>query len=322
MKKSLVSVIIPVYNIENYVGECVDSVLCQTYSDLEILLIDDGSTDASGKICEGYRQRDDRIRVIHQQNQGLGRARNTGIEKSNGEYILFIDGDDVVRNDCVEVLLRLCEMHPGCIAAGQALYYEDGEKCGFSKAGDSKTGCLKVREALLRYMRQHPMMETAAWARLIPAELFWKTEIRFPASCYEDLATMYRLYRMSAGIAYTEKKIYGYRQRKTGIMLGSFKPEKGEDILRVTEQLTADFRNDDEEMRRAVRSRCFSALSNVYMTIPDGEYADIAERIWNQMRLYRRGLVWGSGVRPKARFGAMASLTGRKGMRMIYRMMK
>ncbi len=102
--KPKISVIIPVYNVENYLRECVDSVLNQTFSDYEIILVDDGSTDISGKICDKYAVKDDRVNVIHKKNGGLSNARNVGLKKAVGEYIYFLDSDDYIKTDALEKL--------------------------------------------------------------------------------------------------------------------------------------------------------------------------------------------------------------------------
>ena len=102
----LISVIVPVYNVEKYLDECVNSILDQTYSNIEILLIDDGSTDNSPNICDFYEKQDNRVRVIHQQNGGLSLARNIGIEKSQGDFIVFVDSDDYISTDMLEVMIN------------------------------------------------------------------------------------------------------------------------------------------------------------------------------------------------------------------------
>ena len=106
---NLVSIIIPVYNIENYVEKCIDSALAQTYKNIEILLIDDGSTDSSGEICDSYKDKDARIKVIHKVNGGLGSARNIGIINCTGNYIYFLDGDDYIDADLVENCVNIMD---------------------------------------------------------------------------------------------------------------------------------------------------------------------------------------------------------------------
>ncbi|MFA6343015.1 MAG: glycosyltransferase family 2 protein, partial [Fibrobacteraceae bacterium] len=100
----LISVIIPVYNGESYLRQCIESIQGQTYAPLEIILVDDGSTDGSGKLCDEYGNADSRIQVIHQNNQGLSGARNRGLRQCSGEYIAFVDGDDAVSEDYLEFL--------------------------------------------------------------------------------------------------------------------------------------------------------------------------------------------------------------------------
>lgn len=107
MKKELISVIVPVYNVEKYLSRCVDSIIGQTYSNLEIILVNDGSTDLSGAICDEYKKKDKRIVVIHQKNGGLSQARNSGMEIMSGKYVAFVDSDDYISEDYIEYLFRI-----------------------------------------------------------------------------------------------------------------------------------------------------------------------------------------------------------------------
>jgi len=104
MKSELISIIIPVYNVEDYLARCLESILFQSFKDFEVLLIDDGSTDGSGKICDAYAQNDTRIRVIHKVNGGVSSARNVGLNNANGQYISFVDSDDFVHPCFLEFL--------------------------------------------------------------------------------------------------------------------------------------------------------------------------------------------------------------------------
>ena len=102
----IISVIVPVYNVEKYVGRCIESILVQTFTDFELILVDDGATDNSGKICDQYAEKDDRIRVIHKENGGVSAARNSGIDYSSGEYIMFVDSDDYIDKPMLEDMIR------------------------------------------------------------------------------------------------------------------------------------------------------------------------------------------------------------------------
>ena len=109
--KPILSVIIPVYNIKNYLEECLNSVINQTLKEIEIILVDDGSTDGSAKICDNFASKDNRIIVVHQKNQGAGMARNAGIEIANGKYITFTDGDDYLETSAFETLIKAITAH-------------------------------------------------------------------------------------------------------------------------------------------------------------------------------------------------------------------
>lgn len=174
MKKmsQTVSVIVPVYNVEKYLHECVDSILNQTYQNLEVILVDDGSTDNSGTICDIY-EKDERVRVIHKKNGGLGAARNAGIDLASGEYLLFVDSDDALFPDCVKELVQ-----------GMQKYDADAAICGFAcydgteirqtinpvKEAEVITG----KEVSHRYFDSYEqsLFYTVAWNKLYKKELF------------------------------------------------------------------------------------------------------------------------------------------------------
>ena len=108
----MISIIVPIYNVEKYLCKCIDSVIAQTYQEWELLLIDDGSTDNSGNICDEYAKKDSRIRTFHNKNRGASAARNTGLDASIGEWIYFLDGDDYISDDCIELMMQCVKKHP------------------------------------------------------------------------------------------------------------------------------------------------------------------------------------------------------------------
>ena len=122
-----ISVIVPVYNVETYLRSCVDSILASTYTDFELILIDDGSTDSTGAMCDEYASHDSRVHVIHQDKKGVSIARNSGIEQSSGEYVSFVDADDVVSQSMLQQLLDALEKRPSCdFSMGRADAFHDG----------------------------------------------------------------------------------------------------------------------------------------------------------------------------------------------------
>ena len=109
MYEDLISVIVPVYNVENYLRECLDSIVAQTYRNIEVILVDDGSKDSSGKICDEYADKDNRIKVIHKENGGVSAARNTGLDIAKGEWISYVDSDDYIESTMIETLICLAK---------------------------------------------------------------------------------------------------------------------------------------------------------------------------------------------------------------------
>ena len=187
----LISVIVPVYNVENYLDKSIGSILAQTYQNLELILVDDGSKDASGAMCDAWRAKDARIRVIHQANGGQALARNHGIDEAAGAYLAFIDSDDWIAPDYLETLYRLLQEHRAEISiCDKQMIYESGGQAKSSEEEDQIRDYTN-REALkaLFYQRE---IDNSPWGKLYRASLF--NGVRFPeGKIYEDLGTIYRL---------------------------------------------------------------------------------------------------------------------------------
>lgn len=219
-ENALVSVIVPVYQVEKYLERCIDSILNQSYHNLEILLIDDGSKDKSGVICDAYACRDSRIQVYHKKNGGLSDARNYGIDRAKGEYLAFIDSDDFISYDFIQVLLEI-----------SIKYQSDITVCDFERvSGDVLSGLesdgIKVytkAEALAEICKntgRHVLM-TVAWNKLYKKELF--EGIRYPVGkLHEDEATTYRLIDRTDRVVVSEKKMYGYYMSTSSIMRSDY----------------------------------------------------------------------------------------------------
>ena len=176
----LVSVIIPVYNVEPYLRKCLDSILNQTYKNLEIILVDDGSTDKSGIICDEYADRDKRIKVVHQINQGLSAARNAGLDLCSGDYITFVDSDDYIEYDEIEVLVDQIVPN-GIVCNGSTIIYQNKKVVKKSK----KLYELNQKEALKLYI-----MENANWGGIKKIDYFIGNSVNnklFPSNILKTL---------------------------------------------------------------------------------------------------------------------------------------
>lgn len=207
---SLISVIVPVYKVENYLTQCVRSLTAQTHRDLEIILVDDGSPDGSGALCDRLAEEDERIKVIHRPNGGLSAARNSGLDAAAGEYAAFIDSDDWVEPDMLETLLTLTEKTGADVAlCGWRNEYEDGTPSDEKLPGDR----LYSRKAVLeRLCEPDAACFVIACNRLCRRSIF--TDLRFPeGKLHEDEFTAHEIYGRAGSVVTANKAFYHYRRR-------------------------------------------------------------------------------------------------------------
>lgn len=210
----LISVIIPVYNVAPYLRQCVESVRRQSYTQLEILLVDDGSTDGSGELCDTFQREDTRIRVIHQPNSGLGAARNAGIRQARGTYLLFVDSDDWIYSSMAETLYQAMIEHQADVVLCDADVVEENgcfiERMSSNLPSDQ---CIALSDLPRLLFVPH-----VTWNKLYRRELFFKEELCYPPRAwYEDFRVTTKLYAQAKRIVYLTKPLYCYRVRKGSI---------------------------------------------------------------------------------------------------------
>ena len=213
-EKALISIIIPVYKVEIYLEKCIQSVINQTYENLQIILVDDGSPDNCGKICDEYAKKDHRIEVIHKSNGGLSDARNKGLEIAKGEYIGFVDSDDYIEADMYEVLYNLLKQ-----------YNADVSICNFYTVSQGKISIKNADNGINEYNRIEILKEilldkniqSYAWNKLYKKELF--DEIKYPVGKkYEDIGTTFYLLEKCNKVVVTGKSEYYYINRQDSIV--------------------------------------------------------------------------------------------------------
>lgn len=213
----LVSVLIPVYNVSRYLPQCLDSVISQTYRRLEIIIIDDGSTDDSGSICDRYAERDDRIHVIHSGNSGLSAARNLGLEYVSGQYISFLDSDDWIEPHTIETLMNAAQLTGADIVDARKCSEYVGETV--HRSSETKYSYTYSGQDIMSAFAEK-WIDNVVWNKLYRAECF--ENIRFPEGCtYEDIATVWKLMKNRAEnggtVAAVSDELFHYRIRKSSI---------------------------------------------------------------------------------------------------------
>lgn len=229
-----VSVIVPVYNVAQYINRCVESIQNQSYKNLEIILVDDGSTDQSGDACDKFSANDNRIIVIHKENGGLSDARNAGIDKASGKYIAFVDGDDFLHKDFILSLITACKNNSADIAAcGHTLYYSENLQFPTKANGDT---VFSAEQAVKDIFTDKKTVDVMAWNKLYKASLF-EGGIRYPVGkVHEDVATTYKLLSAVNNVAYVDLPFYFYVQRKDSIVNQPFN-EKRLALLEIIKEI-------------------------------------------------------------------------------------
>ena len=239
MHQPLISIIVPIYKVEPYLRRCLDSIINQTYKNLEIILVDDGSPDNCPQICDEYATKDKRIIVIHKENGGLSDARNVGLDICKGEYISFVDSDDWIDKKYIEVLLDLAKKENADIAIGENI--QTNGVCNKPK-NISKIQVFSSKDALNHLFSLNHIAFITSWGKLYKTELFFN--LNFPiGKFHEDEFTTYILFYRSAKIAYTSEVLY-YYFRHTNSITGSRHPW---DVLEFLEQRYLFFKNKNEK---------------------------------------------------------------------------
>lgn len=231
-----VSVIVPVYNVEQYLERCVDSILAQTYADIELVLVDDGSTDQSPSICDEYARIDERVVVVHQNNGGLSAARNTGLRKACGKYILFVDSDDYILPDACRSLMKIAEESGSDIVTGEARKFECGASTHMSNY-DLGSGCCSGPE-YLKLQLEHGVYRASACINLYRREFLLNHCLFFyPGIFHEDEEWTPRVFIKARSVRSAGIVFYHYMIRPNSITRMDSKIKHGEDLMCICKKL-------------------------------------------------------------------------------------
>ena len=317
MEGALISVIIPVYNVEPYLQQCVDSVLTQTYRNLEVLLIDDGSTDGSAAMCDQWAERDNRVRVVHETNRGLSEARNTALNLMRGTHVMMVDGDDWLPTDAVLHLLQTLTATDADLAVGRWLMVPDGTSPQPEAENSTPQVVIYNRDEASDEIFYQGELTNSSCSRLFKAEIF--NGLRYePGLLYEDLAITYDLLLRTSRVAYTPQLVYYYRQR-TGSITREFTPKRL-DVLNILEQLEQRVGHEAPQHLRAVQSRLLSSYFNMLLLMPRSTSwgKEAADRCWHGIKRLRRDCLTDARVRAKNKAGIIASLLGMRGFLALF----
>lgn len=264
-KKDVVSVIVPIYNVEDDLMECVRSIQNQTYSSLQIILVDDGSPDGCGDICDSLAKDDCRITVIHQENGGLSRARNAGMRIMTGDYVTFVDSDDVLEDRFVEKMLGLAHKYQAEVVVCQnSVFNKKKGMLHLHNQNDIEEKCFSAIDAI-KVMLYQKDFDVAAWGKLYRFETL--NGISFPEGLiHEDIPTTYKAFLNCRTVAYTSEELYRYQIRENSIENEKFTPKKM-DCITTAQMMLDDIATNHPECLSAARSRYFAAQFHILAQI-------------------------------------------------------
>lgn len=300
-----ISIIVPVYNVEDYLWECLDSIINQTYPSLEVILVDDGSTDASGNICDIYAERDARITVLHTHNQGQSAARNIGIKQSHGDYIMFIDSDDFITLNCVEDIVNIISNNENAeIICGKMIKYHfkkgrvQEETFQYDKKKIVNKNGIQVLEYLFREM------PVGMWS---PCRSIYKRKLIMDNKLYflegitsEDLDLIPRIYTCAKIVDVYEKPFYYYRQQRINSTITTAKAKKYFDIVFVIKRhlmFLEKFKGNENFQKQFLiqLANIYAAYVAIIGELPKHE----RKRVVDELKKIKGILLYAKGVKAK-----------------------
>lgn len=283
-----ISVIVPVYNVEKYLHECVDSILAQTFTDFELILINDGSQDNSGAICDGYASKDSRITVIHQENQGQAVARNNAIAIAKGDWIHFVDSDDLIHAQMLEILysavdentqMSSCNLYKDDNLSGD--FWAPKSECNFKKHP------INDDELISLFNDKHHYW--IACAKLIKKEIIEKYPFT-PGRIYEDNGVVFKWFNATKFVNITDEQLYFYRTTPKSTTNIDFSLKKLDVLWAFQEQIKYYESTDFNRIKKLVNITYANICAGMYLKLlEDSQYTNEAKKLKKELKTFVRG---------------------------------
>ena len=297
MNLGLISVIIPVYNSEKYLKKCVDSVLCQTYTNYEILLIDDGSKDNSFAMCNEYKEQNSKVRVFHKENGGASSARNVGIKEAKGKYIYFLDSDDWLREDALQKLIVTAHNEGADLVFCEAKAIDDINNKEYHGNYEYKSkyetdSASVIMEKMMRQKEFH----VAIWMLLIDKRIFDDNNLLFKEGImYEDMIISYQFYCLAKRAAHVNEQLYFRRYRENSVMTTKRKEKNLVSAIAVYYGVS-DFMKATQQHNTMHIVRCSYNVFNVYRSMS----ADVKKKYKTDIKLFKKDILKNNAYGDKA----------------------
>ncbi len=317
-KKPLISVIIPVHNAEDTLDVCIQSIEMQEFKEYEIILVDDGSTDQSGIICDTRAEENETIRVFHTENRGAAAARNFGVRQAEGEVVAFVDSDDTVSEIYLSYLWELMQEYDSDIAVcSYDKVYEGNKVIEVDVGEDEVRFCISGEDAVESLLYQKYFL-SVPWGMISKKGLWDK--VRFPEDTKaEDMGTIYRLFAAADKVAYGSESEYQYYQRKSNTMFSTC-DERNRDYYKHCREMISYVKANVPSCRKAAVSRFFSACFQILSETPrDEEHQEMIRQIYRDIRKMQNTVLLDSKAKLRNRMAAALSLISIRMMHSILR---
>ena len=291
-----ISIIVPIYRAEKYLPRCIESILSQTFTDFELILVDDGSPDRCGLICDEAAKKDARIRVIHQPNQGVAAARNAGLDAARGKWLGFVDADDFVAPRYLEALCRAAVRYDeaDCVMCSSELVDRNGEPMDTPAYMSVSDGTITGRSVLEKIDQQENFIYLVPWNKIYRREV-WKN-IRYPKGRRnEDAFVFAEIFDTIQTVAYAPEKLYFYRQSEQSIMRSEATLKHLDEMWAFVNCYQYFEEHGMEELMPLAEKRIFGKLTNLYYDLPkqqrrSDEIKQAKQVQWSiDMQLMKRG---------------------------------
>ncbi|MDE7190344.1 MAG: glycosyltransferase [Muribaculaceae bacterium] len=308
MNRPEISIIVPVYRVESYLPACIESVLAQTFRNWELILVDDGSPDNCGAICDSYAARDSRIKVLHQSNAGVSAARNTGLEARRGSMLTFLDGDDMIAPLYLQRLLEVMK-RTGCDISGCGEIMFSGTPANMPSVPRQPIEEYSGQQAYELMLYRTGRLNSSVWGKLYRSSL-WDTVRYTPGLWYEDLEVSARIFLKARNIAYTPEPLYLYRQHG-GSFLHTFRAERLH-VLRAVAAVADEVAHSYPALLPAAYDRMLSANLNMVglMAVNGYDDHDTEQTCWQTVKRLRRATLFNSKARMRNRLTALLTYIG------------
>lgn len=303
--KNTVSIIIPIYNIQEYIKPCLESVLGQTYNDIEVILIDDGSSDDSGSICDSYANQDDRVRVVHQKNLGVSAARNKGLAIATGEYIMFVDGDDMIDTNMVTCMMDKISINNGYTLVSCAVTRRYNN---FGVSGE-KTLCFNKTEASIDMLYMNNM-DNGPCAKLIPSKIAKSIKFNPKITIAEDLDYIYKILQKIDNEIFINSNLYYYRIAPGSAMTKPFTERRMDGFIATREIVSHALKTGKDRIINAAKFRHFAEAFFVLSSIggEQREYRKQYNIACDEFNKYRFSVIANKEAPKKFRLLAVLSI--------------